>query len=202
MYPNKFKINKIKIMKKILGLVLVLAIFVACKNETKTTETTAVETPTVTYTEGDVIKKDGKVQVYKDGSWAVVEQDVTLDNGVVIKTTGEVVAKDGKIITLEEGSFVNKAGNFFDKTGAAVENAWDATKEGLDKAADVTKDAVKDAANATAEGLDKAADATKDAVKDAASATKEGLNKAADATKDAANKVADKTKKVVEEIKK
>ncbi|MBZ4192095.1 DUF6799 domain-containing protein [Niabella beijingensis] len=192
-------------MKRILGLTLVVAAFAACNNpETQTAETTpdssgapvvTVDTtvappPTVQYVDGDVILKEGKVFVYTNGNWVAADKEIKLDNGTVITPAGEV-KKDGKVVTLQEGEYVNKTGNFFDRTGNAVENAWDRTKEGVSKGAEATKEGVEKAAEKTKAGVEKGVEATKDAA-----------HKTGDAIKKGAQKVGDKTKEIVEDIKK
>ena len=44
--------------------------------------------------------------------------------------------QDGKEIEVEDGVVINKDGDFFDRTGQAMENAWDDTKAGVKKAGD------------------------------------------------------------------
>lgn len=142
-------------MKKSFAPVILITLMVACNSSTDTsaTDTTtsimatdsmapAVNSDTVvsvTYSlaEGDVIYRDGKVFVMKNGDWAEVHEDVILDNGAVVTYKTRTVKKDGKVIELKEGEIVNKTGNFFDKSGHAIANAWDDTK-----------DAVKDAGEA------------------------------------------------------
>ena len=150
-------------MKKLFLFAVIAGSFVAC-NEPATEETvdtdtivTEVTETTTTYVaaDGDVKKLDGVVMVYQNGEWVAAENDITLDNGVVITTTGEVKSTDGTIIILEEGGTVSKTGQFFDRTGQAIENAWNATKEG-----------VKDAGKAVGDAAGKAADKTEEAVKD------------------------------------
>ncbi|MBX2921369.1 MAG: hypothetical protein KF746_04180 [Chitinophagaceae bacterium] len=179
-------------MKKALFLAALTAVFAACGNESKTesegatgsdvtvtpAETNKDEAPaTVTYTaeEGDVMWKEGKLLVYKDGNWSVAEKDITLNDGTVISLKGDI-SKDGKTINIKEGETVKKTGQFFDKAGNAVSNAWDAAKE-----------AVKDGADAVKEG-----------VKDAAGAVKEGAQDAGKAVKEETQKLKDKAKKAVE----
>jgi hypothetical protein len=139
---------KQSIMKKVLGLAIVsLAVF-ACNDNQQSSginkdtrdTSTIMETPPPASTEtvyvpaeGDYTYKENKVMVMKDGKWVEVDKEVKLDNGTVIEQNG-TVRKDGKEVELEEGTVVNKEGNFFDKAGHAIDNAWDATKEGVKKA--------------------------------------------------------------------
>lgn len=163
-------------MKRIFGIALIAAAsLAACNNDSKTSEnadtttvsadTTVSVAPTVTYSEGDVIMRDGKLMSYKNGDWVVVDKDVTLDNGTVVTTKGEV-KKDGKVVVLEDGYYVNRSGNFFDRTGAAIDNAWDATKKGVENAAEATKDGLQKAGDAIKSGAEKVGDKTKEVVED------------------------------------
>lgn len=194
-------------MKKTLSLALGVALLAACNSsETQSPEGTAdssgmavvtVDTNTVAapaavqYAEGDVILKEGKVYVYTSGNWVAADKDIKLDNGIIITPDGTVKSQDGKVVVLQEGEYVNKSGGFFDRTGNAIENAWDKTKEGVSKGAAATKDAAQKAADATKEGVEKGVEATKDAAQ-----------KTGDAIKKGAKKVGDKTKEVVDDIKK
>ena len=71
----------------------------------------------------------------RNGAWVETNEDVKLDNGVTITKSGTVM-KDGKDVQLEEGVVINREGNFFDKAGQKIENAWDASKAGVEKAGD------------------------------------------------------------------
>lgn len=205
-------------MKKILIVAVSAITFIACNSsETKTADaaadsagasasvvvdSTPVAPPPVQYAEGDIIKKDdGKVYVYTNGNWVVADKEIKLDNGTVIKPNGEVKNKEGKIVTLGEGEYVNRSGNFFDKTGAAVSNAWDKTKEGVSNAADATKGGVEKAADATKTGVAKAAAKTGEVVEKGVDATKDAAHKTGDAIKKGAKKVGEKTKDVINDIK-
>jgi hypothetical protein len=146
-------------MKKIFAIAFAATSFIACNNSnTESTNTDTISTDTaviapvptdtataVTYVpaDGDIIYRDSKVYVMKNGAWVETENDVTLDNGVVVYKTGKVRKAD-KEIELKEGEVVNKTGNFFDKSGHAIANAWDDTK-----------DAVKDAGNAVGKAAKK-----------------------------------------------
>ncbi len=149
-------------MKKLLLAAAVASITVACNNEANhaeandsvVTTTTPVDTLPVTetfsdYKEGDVIKKDGQLVVYTNGAWVPVEKDLVLDNGVTVKQNGEIVDKKGRTIVLEDGERVTKTGLFFNRAGAAVEDAWDATKRGVTNAAEATGNAVEKGYDAT-----------------------------------------------------
>ncbi|MBO9571092.1 MAG: hypothetical protein J7497_02630 [Chitinophagaceae bacterium] len=108
----------------------------------------------VAYTpqKGDVLYKDNKLMVYKDGEWETRDEKVTLDNGAVVYTDG-IVRKDDKEIKLQDGEIISKEGNIFDKAGQKIETAWKDTKE-----------AVKDAGNEIEKGAKKAGNKIDDAV--------------------------------------
>ena len=141
-------------MKKLFALAFIAVGFAACNNEAgnkDNNDTLAVVTdtavvveqtpaPTVTYTEGDISRRDGKVVVYRNNDWAPVDKDITLDDGTVVTTSGEARNKDGKVYRIEDGYYVTRAGRFFDRTGAAINNAWEATKEGVQNAGEAVKD--------------------------------------------------------------
>lgn len=159
-------------MKKIFALAFIAVGFAACNNqadnkENADTMTMAVVTdtlpakPVITYNEGDVSRRDGKVVVYKNGQWAPIEKDVTLEDGTTVTVKGEARSKDGKVYVIEDGYYVTRAGRFFDRTGAAIENAWDKTKEGVKNAAEATKDGVQKAGEAIKEGAEKVGDKLK-----------------------------------------
>jgi len=107
-------------------------------------------TTTTTYTpaENDVSYRDGKVMVWRGNTWVESDDDVKMDNGVVVYKNGDV-KKDDNTVKLQDGEVVSHTGKFFDKTGQAIEDAWDATKKGVSKAgkaigntAEKAKDAV------------------------------------------------------------
>ena len=159
-------------MKKLFAIAFLAVGFVACNNDAETkdnadtlvvdTDTTVVvEQPVITYTEGDVSKKDGKVVVYEKGTWVPVQKDIVLEDGTVVTVSGEAKSKDGKVYVIEDGYYVTRAGRFFDRTGAAIENAWDATKEGVKNAAEATKDGLEKAGEAVKEGAEKVGDKLK-----------------------------------------
>jgi hypothetical protein len=134
-------------MKTFILIAGIAASFIACNNESKettsveqdtvsdTTTTTNTTTTTTTYTpaEGDVSYRNGNVVVWRNNEWTKTDKDVTLDNGVVVHKDGKV-EKDHNVVVLDDGEVVNKSGRFFDKAGNAIDNAWDATKEGAKKA--------------------------------------------------------------------
>jgi hypothetical protein len=137
-------------MKKILVLAFAATWLIACNDNeqgtinedtrdnstvTEPAPTAPVATDNNVYTpaEGDVSYRERKVMVMRNGQWVEAEEDVKLDNGVVVYRTGKV-KKDDKETELEEGVVINREGNFFDRTGRAMENAWDETKKGVKKA--------------------------------------------------------------------
>lgn len=162
-------------MKKLFALAFIAVGFAACNNDandkdgvdtlavnTTTNETNNVvvqpQQPAITYTEGDVSRRDGKVVVYKGGQWAPVEKDVVLEDGTVVNVKGEAKNKEGKVYVMEDGYYVTKAGRFFDRTGAAINNAWEATKNGVENAAQATKEGINKAADAVKDGAEKVGD--------------------------------------------
>lgn len=141
-------------MKKLFALAFLAVGFAACNNEAEnkdTPDTVAVApdttvvveqtpAPVITYTEGDISRRDGKTVVYQGGTWVPIEKDVVLEDGTVVTVKGEARNKAGKVYVIEDGYYVTRAGRFFDRTGAAIENAWQATKEGVKNAAEAVKD--------------------------------------------------------------
>ena len=161
-----FSLTKKLHMKKVFPVVIA-AMFAACNtttttntdNDTVVTETTVPDTvSTVVYVpvDGDVLYKNDKVMVMRNGEWVETDKTVTLDNGVVIDKKGKA-RKDDVEIKLEDGEVVNKTGNFFDKTGRAIDNAWQDTK----RAAKDVGDAIGDAAKKTGKEIDTALDKDK-----------------------------------------
>jgi len=160
--------EKTKNMKQFIALALAAVSFAACSdNEGNTTKsdnmdttsilaTPPVDATTTTYVavDGDVTYRDNKLLVMKNGAWVEADKDVTLDNGVVVYRSGQV-KHDKKEIQLQDGEIVNKSGDFFDRTGRAIENAWDDTKEGV-------KDAGKDVKKAAKKAEDKVEGAVDD----------------------------------------
>jgi hypothetical protein len=160
--------KKIKtyVMKKIFAMAFAAFSLAACNNDhadtttvdmtdTTTVDTTLTTTTTSTaYTpaEGDVTYRDKNVMIYRNGQWVKTNEDVKMENGVVVRKSGKV-EKEGKEVELKEGEVVNKTGNFFDKTGRAIDNAWDATKEGA-----------KDAGRAVGNAAEKVGQKAKDVV--------------------------------------
>jgi hypothetical protein len=144
-------------MKKIFGLAIVSMAIFACNdaenpsiNEDTRDTSTVIETPpapstTTAYVpaDGDVTVKNDKVLVMRNGEWVETKEDVKLDNGVVVYRSGKA-KKDGREIEVEDGVVINKEGDFFDRTGQAIENAWDDAKAGVKKAGDKIEDAVDD----------------------------------------------------------
>ncbi len=140
-------------MKRIFAILLTAASFTACNNNSTTTSTTdttmadtgtvvapsvttdTVTTTTITYApaDGDVVYRDNKLYVMKNGNWVATDKVVTLNNGTVIYRDG-TAKRDGKMVKLEDGEVVNKTGNFFDKSGHAIANAWGATKDAVSNA--------------------------------------------------------------------
>ncbi len=151
---------KTKIMKKIFALAFIAAAFTA-RNDADT-DTTSVDTDTTTMTttrsytaaEGDVSYRNEKLMVYRNGNWVESDKDVTLDNGIVVSRKGEV-RRDQDVVVINDGEVIDKSGNFWDKTGNAIDDGWDATKRG-----------VKKAGNAIEKGAKKVGEETKDVFTD------------------------------------
>ncbi len=150
-------------MKKVFVLALAAVSLVACENKSTTAtneDTTTVTTNTTSDNtayapaEGDVTRRDGKVMVRRGGEWVESDKDVELDNGVIVYKDGRVV-RDGNEVELEDGEVVNKTGDFFDRSGRAIENAWKDAKEGVKEAGRDVKDAVKDAGRKIDNSVDK-----------------------------------------------
>ena len=143
-------------MKRIMLITLVAGLLGACNEQagdsmtdsdtTSTTVTTSPEDNTVSDyapSEGDVTYRENRVQVWRGGTWNDADEDVKMDNGVVVYRDGRAT-RDGKEIELEDGQVVDHSGNIFDRTGRALESAWDHTKEGVKKAGSEIKDVVDD----------------------------------------------------------
>ncbi len=154
--------NKSEIMKKFIALALVAFTFAACNDDADTADVTAdttsttTTTTTTTYTaaEGDVTYRENKVMVYRNGQWVESTEDVKMDNNVVVYRDGRVT-RDGKEVRLEDGEVIDRTGNFWGRTGQAIENGWDRTKEG-----------VKDAGKAVGDAAEKVGEKVKNAVDD------------------------------------
>lgn len=140
-------------MKNLLFLTMVGLSLLSCKNgSSDTTTTTTTTTDTSAHpaqsgvyapSPGDATFKNGKLLVYRDGEWREADNDVTLDNGIIVKRNGEVVRGD-KVVVLDDGEVVDKSGRFFDKAGDAIDDAWDATKKGVKKAGQEVKEVFSD----------------------------------------------------------
>ena len=128
-------------MKRIMLITLVAGLLGACNEQagdsmtdsdtTSTTVTTSPEDNTVSDyapSEGDVTYRENRVQVRRGGACNDADEDVKMDNGVVVYRDGRAT-RDGKEIELEDGQVVDHSGNIFDRTGRALESAWDHTKE-------------------------------------------------------------------------
>jgi len=148
-------------MKKFLPIAIA-AVMAACNSSNTVTDedTVVTETPDTTiavvYTpvDGDVIYRDSKVYVMRDGQWVEAKDDVTLDNGVVIYKTGK--ARKGDVeIELKDGEMVNKSGDFFDRTGKAIDNAWQDTKEAVKDAGEAVGKTAKKIGKEIDTALDK-----------------------------------------------
>jgi len=150
-------------MKKMFFIAGIATCMFACTNETKdstttvkpdsatnTTNNTANKPTTYTSSEGDVSYRNGKVMVWRNNEWVVADNDVTLDNGIVVRRNGRLV-RDNEEVEFEDGVVVDKSGRFFDKAGNVIEDGWDGVKkgakeakEGVKKGANEVKDVFKD----------------------------------------------------------
>jgi len=153
-------------MKKIFLITFAAAALTACNSATTTENSTVntdsvasadtndsmsttVNTSTTTYTpaEGDVTYKDNQLMVWRGNAWVKADDDVKMDDGVTVYKDGKV-KKDNKTVTLDDGEVVDHNGNFFDKTGHAISDAWDATKKGVNEAGEAIGNAAKDTKDA------------------------------------------------------
>jgi len=155
-------------MKRIFVFALAAASFAACDNQ-KSNETTTVSSnsdtttfmsdttnattaPTLTDNtatttsyvpaEGDVMYRDGKLMVWRSNAYVLADKDIDHGNGITVRRNGEVW-REGKSVKLEDGQAVSKTGKFFNKAGEGIEDAWDATKKGANKAAAAVKKGAK-----------------------------------------------------------
>lgn len=150
-------------MKRIIPIAFAAVLLGACADterdnstidsDTQTTTTTTTTQTTYTPSEGDVTYRENKVKVMKNGEWVDADKDVTLDNGVVVYRTGKV-KRDNKEIELEDGEVVNRSGDFFDRSGRAIENAWEDTKEGVKKAGKEIEKGTKKAGEKVEDAVD------------------------------------------------
>ncbi|GAB4093907.1 DUF6799 domain-containing protein [Flaviaesturariibacter terrae] len=125
-------------------------------NTTTTTTSTTSTSSSQAYSpsEGDVTRRNGKVMVYRNHSWVSADRDMKGDNGVTITHTG-TVTREGKSVDIQEGETVTKTGNFFDKAGNAVSNAWDKTKEVGKDVGHAVGNAAKKVGNKVKDAVDK-----------------------------------------------
>jgi hypothetical protein len=154
-------------MKKMFLLAFASVWMIACNEnnpdsinkDTRTDSVIATEPPVTSVDayaprEGDVTYREHKLMIMKNGEWVESDKDVTMNNGVVVHRSGKA-SKDNKDVDVEEGVVVDKNGNFFDKAGHAIDNAWESTKHG-----------VKKAGNEIEKGAKKVKEKTKDALHD------------------------------------
>lgn len=57
-----------------------------------------------------IMMKEGKMMCQKDGQVTMMEKDMTLENGTMIKTDGTVIMKDGEKMMLKDGQAVDMMG--------------------------------------------------------------------------------------------
>jgi hypothetical protein len=149
-------------MKRMLVLVFASVVFAGCSERKDSSETTTINSDTVainpstvtgdtstmssttttttTYVpaDGDVMYRDGKLMVWRGSSYVVSDKDINQDGGIIVNRRGEV-RRNGKTVQLEEGEAVTRTGRFFNRAGEAIEDGWDATKKGVNKAAGAVK---------------------------------------------------------------
>ncbi len=136
-------------MTKIIVIALAALLLGACNNaETGKTSTvdsinnTTTTTTMYTPVEGDVKYEGTRVMVMRNGAWVQADDDVKLENGVTVYKNGRVERGEYEV-ELRDGEVVNKTGDFFDRSGTAISNAWEATKEGVSDAGRAVKKGVK-----------------------------------------------------------
>jgi hypothetical protein len=141
-------------MKKMLLVVGIATSVFACTNETDSTTTTTTTrvdsanntaTSTTTYraSDGDVTYRNGKVLVWRNNDWVDADNDVTLNDGTVVRKDGKAV-RNNEERDLEDGVVIDKTGRFFDKAGNTIEDGWQGLKKGVKKGYNETKEEVKD----------------------------------------------------------
>ncbi len=155
-------------MKKIIVIAMATITFSACSENKRTDTTTEIsDTAAVITTEkpdivtrntyvpadGDVTYRNGKLMVWRNGRYIESDNDITMDDRTVIRRNGEAT-REGKVIKLEDGETVNRSGRWYNKAGEGIDDAWDATKKGVNKAAG----AVKKAGEKVGEGIKDAVD--------------------------------------------
>lgn len=107
-------------------------------NSDSTLNSTNTASSSYAAADGDVKFTGNKLMVMKNGTWVEADNDIKLESGVTIYRDGRV-ERDDYQIELRDGEMVNKSGDFFDRTGSAISNAWDATKEGASDAGRAVK---------------------------------------------------------------
>lgn len=150
-------------MKKILAFGFAICTLAACdsyndKNDedhVDTMSSAVVEPVTPAYApgDGDVTYYNGKVQVWRNNAWEDVNDDVTLESGVVVYKDGRA-KRDGTYVVLEDGYIVDRKGNVWDRAGNTISDAWDATKHGVKEAGEAIGDAAKKTGNKVKDAVD------------------------------------------------
>ena len=84
-------------MKHLFVLTVMAATILSCNSNTDTTTSTKTDTSSnaatsTTYapSEGDVTYRNGKVMVWRNNDWVVTDDDVSLNDGVIVRKNGEV----------------------------------------------------------------------------------------------------------------
>jgi major membrane immunogen (membrane-anchored lipoprotein) len=140
--------KKYNVMKKIIAVSFAATLLLAACNNAETerstvdsTQNTTTTTTTYTPVDGDVIYEENKVMVMRNGAWVEADSDVKLDNGVTVYRNGRAERGDYEV-ELRDGEVVNKTGDFYDRSGNAISNAWEVTKEGVSDAGRAVKKGV------------------------------------------------------------
>lgn len=92
-------------------------------------QTVLAPPPAINYSDGDLSRREGKMLIYKNGAWGTLEMDIQLEDSTTVTPKGQALSKDGLKFEIVEGYFITKAGRFFDKTGAAIENIWESASK-------------------------------------------------------------------------
>lgn len=150
-------------MKKMFLMAGLAAVVMACNNDTTrsdadgdsvdNTSNNAANAPMYKESDGDVSYRDGRVVVWRDNNWVDADNDVTLDDGTVVRRDGKIV-RNGEERDLDDGVVVTRTGRFFDKAGNAIEDGWEGLKKGTKEAAEGVKDGFNEAKEGVKDAVD------------------------------------------------
>jgi hypothetical protein len=158
---NFYPILKNKMKKYALIAISCLA-FAACANRDKenpndtstvTTTTTTEETIAYKPVDGDMMYSNGKLMVMRNGTWVEADDDVKVEGGIVVYRNGHVTRED-KTVVLSDGEIVDHSGNILDRTGRAIDNAWQDTKQGVKEVGREARNAAKEVGQEAKEAVD------------------------------------------------